>query len=103
MKWIPNEKFKGSSKRGTIGDVIQETDWQVGKTDRVPAAAGSLFHLKVDVGETTDISKQHPERVAELTTRMKAFQTELKKNTRPIGRIIEALEDVKGKLEKRQR
>jgi arylsulfatase A-like enzyme len=30
VKWIPNEKFKGSSKQGTYGDVIQEIDWQVG-------------------------------------------------------------------------
>lgn len=29
-KWIPNEKFVGSSKHGTYGDVIQEIDWQVG-------------------------------------------------------------------------
>ena len=29
-KWIPMDKFKGSSKQGTYGDVIQEIDWQVG-------------------------------------------------------------------------
>ena len=29
-KWIPMDKFKGSSKHGTYGDVIQEIDWQVG-------------------------------------------------------------------------
>ena len=27
---MPNEKFKGSSKQGSYGDVIQEIDWQVG-------------------------------------------------------------------------
>lgn len=40
------------------------------------------------------------DRVAELTKRMKAFQAELKKNTRPIGRITEVPEDVKRKLNK---
>lgn len=29
-KWKPMEKFKGSSKHGTYGDVVQEIDWQVG-------------------------------------------------------------------------
>lgn len=30
-KWKPLEKFKGSSKHGTYGDVVQEIDWQVGE------------------------------------------------------------------------
>ena len=29
VKWLPNEKFRGSSDHGTYGDVIQEIDWQV--------------------------------------------------------------------------
>jgi hypothetical protein len=41
-----------------------------------------------------------PRRVAELKKRMEAFEAELKKNTRPIGRITEVPEDVKRKLEK---
>ena len=97
------------------GSTIRQDDWklllkaqkpggskadQVGKTDRVPAAAGSLFHLGEDVGETTDVSEKHPERVAGLTKRMKDFQAELKRNTRPIGRITEVPDDVKRKLEK---
>ncbi|MBL6843379.1 MAG: sulfatase-like hydrolase/transferase [Verrucomicrobiae bacterium] len=73
---------------------------KVGKTDRVHAAAGSLFNLTEDIGETTDLSRQHPERVAELTKRMKAFQAELIKNTRPIGRINEVPNDLKKQQEK---
>lgn len=30
-KWKPLDKFKGSSKHGTYGDVVQEIDWQVGE------------------------------------------------------------------------
>ena len=67
----------------------------------MPAVAGSLFNLKEDVGETTDLSRQHPEQVAGLTKRMKAFQAKLKKNTRPIGRITEVPEDVKKQQENR--
>jgi arylsulfatase A-like enzyme len=84
---------KGQTPGGSKSDTV-------GKTDRVPAAAGSLFHLEEDIGETTDVSRQHPERVAELMKRMEAFEAELKKNTRSIGRITEVPEDVRRKLEK---
>jgi arylsulfatase A-like enzyme len=58
---------------------------QVGKTDRVPAEAGSLFNLKEDLGETTDLSAQHPEKVQELTEIMNVFMEELEANSRPVG------------------
>jgi len=29
-RWMPQEDFKGTSKQGTYGDVVQEIDWQVG-------------------------------------------------------------------------
>ena len=62
---------------------------QKGKTDRVPAKAGSLFNLKDDPGETTDLSRQHPEIVSQLKQRMKAAMAELNANTREIGRLDE--------------
>ena len=40
---------------------------QVGKTNRIPAAAGSLFNLKNDPGEVNDVSAKYPEKVRELT------------------------------------
>jgi arylsulfatase A-like enzyme len=53
---------------------------------RVPAEAGSLFDLEDDAGETTDVSAQHPEVVAELTRRMEAAVRELQSNSREIGK-----------------
>ncbi len=97
------------------GSTIRQGDWkllvkgqtpggskadQFGKTDRVPAAAGSLFNLKEDVGETTDISKKHPEKVAELTNLKKTFQQELHQNKRSIGRITVVPADVRKRREK---
>lgn len=58
-----------------------------GETDRVPAKAGSLFNLKDDPGETTDLSQQHPEMVKELQQRMKKAMIELQENKREIGKI----------------
>ncbi len=58
-----------------------------GKQGRLPARAGSLFHLKDDIGETTDVSEAHPEKVKELTRMMEAFMKDLEANSRPIGKV----------------
>ena len=60
---------------------------RVGKTDRVPAASGSLFDLGNDVSETSNIAADRPQKVLELTERMRAFVRELEANSRPIGRL----------------
>jgi arylsulfatase A-like enzyme len=60
---------------------------QIGKTDRVPAEAGSLFNLKDDPEETTDVSAQHPKTVQELTKMMSAFMAEFEANSRPVGEV----------------
>ena len=91
-KLLTKDQKPGGSKADTVG-----------KTDRVPAKAGSLFNLKEDVGETTDVSKEHPEKVASLTRMMGAFMKDLQANTRPIGTIKTVPEDVKRKLDKSQK
>jgi hypothetical protein len=60
---------------------------QIGKTDRVPAEAGSLFNLKDDPGETTEHSAMYPEKIRELTRMMNDFMVELEANLRPIGQV----------------
>lgn len=58
-----------------------------GKQGRLPARAGSLYNLKNDLSETTDVSASHPEKVKELTRMMEAFMKELDTNSRPIGKV----------------
>jgi len=58
-----------------------------GKQGRLPARAGSLFNLKEDLSETTDVSASHPEKVKELTRMMEAFMKDLEANSRPIGKV----------------
>lgn len=82
------------------GATIRHHDWKLlvkaqkpggsvkkgkGKQGRVPANAGSLFNLKDDLGETTDLSAKHPEKVKELTRMMNVFMGELEQNKRPVG------------------
>jgi arylsulfatase A-like enzyme len=85
------------------GATIRYKDWKLfvsdqkpggndkgeGEIGRKPADAGSLFNLKDDVGETTDVSDQYPEVVKGLKIRMNAAMRELKANSREIGKIEE--------------
>ena len=86
------------------GATIRYQDWKLlikdqkpGGNDfggRVPAKAGSLFNLKNDVGETTDVSARYPEKVQELKEMMEAYMKAFDANTRPIGRIAGYSEDL---------
>lgn len=80
---------------------IRQGDWKLylkqqkpgGKSDnksdskRQPAAAGSLFNLKTDLGETKDVASENPEIVKKLRARAEAFEKELAAHSRPIGRL----------------
>ncbi len=58
--WIPNERFKGTSNRGTYGDVIREIDWQVGELmrtlDEQGLANNTLFVFASDNGPVLGIN-----------------------------------------------
>ncbi|MEL7500005.1 MAG: sulfatase-like hydrolase/transferase [Planctomycetota bacterium] len=58
--WIPNERFKGTSKRGTYGDLIREIDWQVGELmkalDEQGVADNTLFIFASDNGPVLGIN-----------------------------------------------
>ncbi|MEM7143519.1 MAG: sulfatase-like hydrolase/transferase [Verrucomicrobiota bacterium] len=99
------------------GSAIRLGDWKLlvkgqnpggsgtkGKQGREPAEAGSLFNLKDDLGETTNVAAQHPEVVQQLQKEMKAFMEEYEANVRPIGwvegyseeRVIETKRGMQG-------
>ncbi|MEM0964886.1 MAG: sulfatase-like hydrolase/transferase [Verrucomicrobiota bacterium] len=84
------------------GSTIRHNEWKLlvarqkpgggvrpgrGKQDRVAAPAGSLFNLADDPGETTDLSKEYPEKVQELSKIMESFMAELESSQREIGSI----------------
>jgi len=47
----------------------------------------ALFDLEADPGETTNLASQHPEVVKQLTATAATFDTEIKKNRRPVGHL----------------
>ena len=80
------------------GATIRHGDWKLlvkeqkpggrmrpghGDTSRVGAGAGSLFNLREDPGETTDLSTEYPENVEKLEFQMKVFMSEFNNNIRP--------------------
>ena len=78
------------------GAVIRHGDWKLlvkdqkpggggnrGNTRRIPASAGSLFNLREDIGETEDVSREHPEKADQLRKMMDAFMASFEENVRP--------------------
>lgn len=63
-KWLPNERFKGTSKQGTYGDVVREIDWQVGELMKALDAHGlrdnTLFIFASDNGPVLGIDGGSP-------------------------------------------
>ena len=57
--------------------------------DRLGAKKGTLFNLKDDIGETTDVSENHPEVVAELNNMMDKFMTEMRATKREMGKTAD--------------
>ena len=60
VKWIPNEKFVGTSEHGTYGDVIHEIDWQVGELMKALEEEGivedTLFIFTSDNGAQLSVN-----------------------------------------------
>ena len=46
-----------------------------------------LFDLRDDLSETKNLADQKPDVVKQLTTMMEKFDTELKANSRPVGKV----------------
>jgi len=49
-------------------------------------AGGQLYNLDGDIGERKNLAGRHPEIVSRLRKRMKEFEADLKKNSRPVGK-----------------
>jgi len=54
-------------------------------------ARGQLYNLDDDVGESRDVAKQNPDVVARLKGLMATITADLKKNSRPVGRVERAV------------
>ncbi|MCM8537178.1 MAG: sulfatase-like hydrolase/transferase [Lentisphaeraceae bacterium] len=67
------------------------------------AQPGELFNLKEDIGESTDVSKKHPEIVQELKKMMLTYINDLSKNSRKIGTVPASEESTKSKKKRKKK
>lgn len=87
------------------GSTIRQGDWKLltksmtpgGQErywgERIPAEAGSLFDLRSDPGETTDVSAQHSDIVTALTQRLEEETKNMLENAREIGKTPDYSEE----------
>ena len=59
----------------TPGAAIRDGDWKL--IELYEFNETQLFHLREDIGETTDLSKTHPQKTAELQQKLKTWQSTL--------------------------
>ncbi len=67
---------------GTL-EAVRWKDWKL----RIIGGKESLYHLKTDISEKTNLKDQHPEIVAQLKEAMEKFDVEITKNARPAGQV----------------
>ncbi len=63
-------------------DGIRQGDWKL--LLRKPAPL--LFNLREDISESENLAAKHPEKIAELTARLKELDAEITENARPVWR-----------------
>ena len=68
--------------RGNKLEAIRSGQWKLRTTKET-----ELYDLDSNIGETHNLAQQHPDIVQRLTAMMKAFDRDLKANTRPPGRV----------------
>ena len=69
--------------RGTRLEAIRFGMWKLTRKNKKI----ELFDLRDDLSETKNLADQKPDVVKQLTTMMEKFDTELKANSRPVGKV----------------
>lgn len=73
-----------------LPDGIRKGEWKLlltgksGKPDPKASPEPKLFHITEDISESKNLAAEHPEKVAELTARLKLLDEEIEKNSRPV-------------------
>jgi len=71
---------------------IRQGEWKLfigAGNAKAGAAPGTLYNLKSDIGETTDVASAHPDIVARLKDEAEKRDAEILANKRPVGKLTE--------------
>lgn len=73
----PHEAF--FYHQGNLLRAVRSGPWKLFVT-------GELYNLNNDIGEKTDVARQHPDIVGSMKKRLAAFEAHLAAQSRPVGR-----------------
>ncbi len=85
----PREEFFYFSTRGDL-QAVRSGKWKLriaSRPRRKEPAKPELYNLREDISEKKNLADEHPEVVKKLQAKMEAFEAEIKKNARPVGRV----------------
>ncbi|UCG49174.1 MAG: sulfatase [Phycisphaerales bacterium] len=69
--------------RGTELEAVRSGRWKIRRNKKNV----ELYDLGADVGEKNNLAENHPDTVQRLTAIMQEFDSELKANSRPVGKV----------------
>ena len=69
--------------RGNNLEAVRKGRWKL----RHSKKNVELYNIKADISEKRNLADHMPEKVTQLTNLMKEFDSELKANTRPAGKV----------------
>ncbi len=69
--------------RGNNLEAVRKGRWKLRRSKKNV----ELYNIKADISEKKNLADQMPEKVTQLTNIMKEFDSELKANTRPAGKV----------------
>jgi arylsulfatase A len=72
----------------TLG--VRVGQWKLIRDRRSKDKKFGLFDLSKDISESTDVAADHPQVVTRLTALLAEHTAEIKKNARPIGRLVQS-------------
>ncbi|MCG8583994.1 MAG: hypothetical protein MI757_04695, partial [Pirellulales bacterium] len=78
----PREELLFYSARGNL-EGLRHGDWKL----RTAGSQVELFNLADDIGETKNLAKELPEKVAELKAHMQKLHADVVANVRPHGKL----------------
>lgn len=78
---VKRDEFVYYTSNGVL-DGIRQGDWKLLAKKKAPL----LFNIAEDISESKNLAAAHPEKVSQLTARMKELDAEITANARPVWR-----------------
>jgi len=82
----PRKELVYYSKDGSLHG-LRQGDWKLRSTRSKQGASTELFNLVEDIGETTNLAREYPDRVQTMHTKMRQLDNQITDSIRPHGQL----------------